>query len=53
MSAQPDISVDEDAPNSVLILNTVFGDVDIRPTINNLTYTVTHTGSGIATVTLK
>ena len=53
VSAQPDISVNEDAPDSVLDLNTVFEDVDIRPTLNNLTYTVTHTGAGIATVTLN
>ena len=53
VSAQPDISVNEDAPNSVLNLNTVFEDVDIRPTKNNLTFTVTHTGVGIATVTLN
>tara|TARA_B100000575_G_scaffold46385_1_gene33544 strand:+ start:3031 stop:9417 length:6387 start_codon:yes stop_codon:yes gene_type:complete len=53
VSAQPDINANEDDPNTVLNLNTVFGDVDIRPTINNLTFTVTHTGSGIATVTLN
>ncbi|MFL2611196.1 MAG: Ig-like domain-containing protein [Flavobacteriaceae bacterium] len=53
ISAQPDINVNEDATNSVSNLNSIFGDVDIRPTPNNLTYTVTHTGSGIATVTLN
>ena len=39
--------------DSVFNLNTVFGDVDIRPTINNLTFTVTHTAAGIATLTLN
>ena len=53
VSAQPDISANEDDPNTVLNLNTIFGDVDIRPVINNLTFTVTHTGSGIATITLS
>ena len=52
VSAQPDISANEDDPNTVLNLNTIFGDVDIRPVINNLTFTVTHT-SGIATITLS
>ena len=51
VSPQPDINVNEDDPNTVLNLNNVFGDVDIRPTPNNLTYSFTHTGSGIATVT--
>ena len=53
ISAQPDVNVNEDAANSVFNLNSIFGDVDIRPAPNNLTYTVTHTGSGIATVTLN
>ena len=53
VSAQPDVNVLEDAPNSEINLNNVFGDVDIRPTPNNLTFTVTHTGAGIATVTLN
>ncbi len=52
-SAQPDVNVLEDAPNSEINLNNIFGDVDIRPTPNNLTFTVTHTGSGIATITLN
>ena len=52
-SAQPDVNVLEDAPNSEINLNNIFGDVDIRPTPNNLTFTVTHTGAGIATVTLN
>ena len=51
VSAQPDITVDEDSADSTINLEAIFGDVDIRPTPNNLTYTVTHTGSGIATVT--
>ena len=53
VSAQPDVNVLEDAPNSEINLNNIFGDVDIRPTPNNLTFTVTHTGAGIATVTLN
>ena len=53
VSAQTDINVNEDAVDSVFNLNTIFGDVDIRPIINNLTFTVTHTGAGIATVTLN
>ncbi len=53
VSAQADINVNEDAADSVFNLNTVFGDVDIRPTINNLTFTVTHTAAGIATLTLN
>ena len=53
ISAQADINVNEDAADSVLNLNSIFGDVDIRPTVNNLTFTVTHTGTGIASVTLN
>ncbi len=53
VSAQSDINVNEDAPNSVFNLKSIFGDVDVRPTVNNLTFTVTHTGAGIATVTLS
>ena len=53
VSAQSDINVNEDAPNSVFNLRSVFGDADVRPTVNNLTFTVTHTGAGIATVTLS
>ena len=53
VGAQPDLNVLEDAPNSEINLNNVFGDVDIRPTPNNLTFTVTHTGAGIVTVTLN
>ena len=45
--------MDEDSADSTINLETIFGDVDIRPTPNNLTYTVTHTGSGIATVTIN
>ena len=33
--------------------NNIFGDVDIRPAPNSLTYSFTHTGLGIATVTLN
>ena len=51
VAAQPDINVNEDDPNTVLNLNNIFGDVDIRPTPNSLTYSFTHSGSGIATVT--
>ena len=53
VAAQPDINVNEDDPNTVLNLNNIFGDVDIRPTPNSLTYSFTHTGLGIATVTLN
>ena len=45
--------MDEDSADSTINLEAIFGDVDIRPTPNNLTYTVTHTGSGIATVTIN
>ena len=44
VSAQPDITVDEDSADSTINLETIFGDVDIRPTPNSLTYSFTHTG---------
>ena len=53
VSSQADINVNEDAADSVFNLNNIFGDIDIRPSPNNLTFTVTHTGAGIATVTLN
>ena len=50
----PDINVQEDAEDSVFSVSSVFDDVDrVGGIPDNLSYSVTHTGAGIATVTLK
>ena len=48
-----DITVDEDAPNTVLNFNNVFSDVDVLPMPNSLSYTITHTNASLATLTLN
>ena len=50
----PDINVQEDAEDSVFNVSSVFDDVDrVGGIPDNLSYSVTHTGAGIATVTLN
>jgi VCBS repeat-containing protein len=48
-----DITVDEDDPDTVLNFNNVFSDIDVLPTPNNLSYTITHTNASLATLTLN
>jgi VCBS repeat-containing protein len=48
-----DITVDEDNPDTVLNFNNVFSDIDVLPTPNNLSYTITHTNALLATLTLN
>ena len=50
----PDINVQEDAEDSVFNVSSVFDDVDrVGGIPDNLSYSVTHTGVGIAFVTLN
>ena len=48
-----DITVNEDAPDSVIDVATIFTDSDTLPSPNSLSYTVTHTNASLATVTLN
>ncbi|MCH1417324.1 MAG: Ig-like domain-containing protein, partial [Flavobacteriaceae bacterium] len=48
-----DITVDEDNPDTVLNFNNVFSDIDVLPTPNSLSYTITHTNASLATLTLN
>ena len=48
-----DITVDEDDPDTVLNFNNVFSDIDVLPTPNSLSYTITHTNASLATLTLN
>ena len=52
-SPTADISVNEDAPSSIIDISNVFNDSDLLPTPNTLSYTVTHTNASLATVTLN
>ena len=50
----PDLNVQEDAEDSVFTVSSVFDDVDrVGGIPDNLSYSVTHTGAGIATVNLN
>ncbi len=48
-----DITLDEDAPDTVLNFDNVFSDPDLLPMPNNLTYTVTHTNASLASLTFN
>ena len=48
-----DINVNEDAPDDVIDVSTIFSDSDTLPSPNTLSYTVTHTNASLATVTLN
>ena len=52
-SPTADITVNEDAPDSVITISSIFSDPDLLPTPNTLSYTVTHTNASLATVTLN
>ena len=52
-SPSADITVNEDAPDNVIDVSTIFNDSDTLPTPNTLSYTVTHTNASLATVTLN
>lgn len=47
------ITVDEDSPDTVLDIDPNFSDVDILPSPNSLSYTVSHTNTSLATITLN
>ena len=49
-----DLTVQEDAADSVFSVSSVFDDVDrVGGIPDNLSYSVTHTGAGIATITIN
>ena len=52
-SPTADITVNEDAPDSVIDVATIFSDPDLLPSPDTLSYTVTHTNASLATVTLN
>ena len=45
--------MNEDAPDNVIDVSTIFNDSDTLPASNTLSYTVTHTNTSLATVTLN
>ena len=49
-----DVTVQEDAADTIINVSSVFDDIDrVGGIPDNLSFSVTHTGSGIATVTLN
>ena len=53
-NALPDVNVSENASDTIINLGNVFDDVDrVGGNPDSLSYTVTHTGTGIATVTIN
>ena len=48
-----DITVNEDAPDNIIDVASIFSDPDLLPSPDTLSYTVTHTNASLATVTLN
>ncbi len=53
VSPTADISATEDDPDVVMDVSPIFDDVDINPMPNSLSYTVTHSNSSLASITLS